>query len=136
MFLSGFFIGVVMIVYRVEHKKTNEGPYTGKIVSTKLTYENSRHQDNHHKNIYTDPFLCESWDSDFYCGFKTIKQFKRWFSNLDRVSLHLLGFILSKYEIDINMVIFGETQIGFIKQKAKKLETISLEKYIIKRGNK
>ena len=121
------------IIYRLEHKrikghKTYVGPYaaSGRTCSS-IWADNKGHGDNAHPSPRRDRKLSlviwdMKWEGKYHCGFKTLKELKKWFSPSERRRLSLQGFIITQYES--NKIIDGDKQVLFIPKKKYKRKII------------
>jgi len=65
----------------------------------------------------------------FKFGFKTFKQFKRWFACPNELlNLHNMGYQLAVYKVSKEQLQFGKSQIAFNARVAKKLIAIPLDR--------
>lgn len=115
-------------VFRVEHKskklkKVFAGPYSVSGVSSVEKWcesELNLHGDDTHPNPYSDKLLkkIKFYFSDgYHCGFKNIKQLKKWFTKKEMQKLSDLGFIVAQYESD--HVLIGDRQVLFMPQNKR-----------------
>ena len=59
---------------------------------------------------------------DWYCGFKSLAQYRRWFNNkATRKELVKHGATLVRYEVDVEFVRYGGHQVCFVKSEAQPL---------------
>lgn len=107
-----------MIVYRVEHKETGEGPYRG-LHNIKAIY--TAHNDDAHPTIWEDV-----WDSrevmvalidlgEALCGFRSLKDLRKWFKGFLRL-LKKHDFVIRAYETETYAV--GKKQVYFVPKRA------------------
>lgn len=107
-----------MKVYRVEHRKTGEGPYQNiddffKWRNVDHTYDNGR----------PNPFNCGGElekemrlgevENVYSFGFHKKKLYDRWFTGVERKRLAKLGYCLAIYEVDRKNVLLSTTQCAF-----------------------
>ena len=65
-------------------------------------------------------------DRDYIFGFESIEQYHRWvFNPYWRRELGRLGAVLSFYEVDERHVRKGLERLIFVKEKAKRVESVS-----------
>lgn len=112
-------------IFRVEHKskklkKVYAGPYSSSGVSSVEKWcenEFNLHGDDTHPDPYSDKLLKKmkfNLSAGLHCGFKNIKQLKKWFSKKEMQKLNELGFLVAQYESD--NVLFGDRQVLFVPQ--------------------
>lgn len=108
-------------VYRVVHKDTNEGPYRGSISGHPRvrSYGGLTGKPDAHPTPWCENIKLDGSD---VCGFRSIKQFKKWFLKEDRKHLVIKGFVLRKFKIEKKFVKYGDKQVVFRKSKARKIE--------------
>ena len=115
-----------MLVYRVEHEKTGEGPYAKK--GAKKQWEDGRPHDLEHgrptpfvdSNKNMQEFARNSFHImlfDYVFGFTTMAQYRKWFSKEERIKLKKNGFIVKKYKIKKRFIIVGDQQCMFKKKE-------------------
>lgn len=110
-----------VIVFRVEHKETNDGPYQG--TNAIMDDPALRHTFDHPtpNNDGIDP----NWwmwhaDDSWLCGFNGYKQFAKWFyKNSSNKNLRERGFVLRRYQVPKEEIKFGRMQVVFNRQCAK-----------------
>lgn len=125
-----------MIIYRFEDKN-HDGPYQ----KYKLfQYHNGT--DNHPterlKLRYSLKRKPKVTPEDYYAGFKSIYQLKKWFTASEIMAMFPHGLFLTIYNIPKEYVFFGRKQIYFYREKAlrvKQFTRIIEIKYVLKTGN-
>ena len=72
---------------------------------------------------------CDNMSSEFtdehYCGFESMKQYHKTFCQRIRTELCKTPTKLVCYKVNKRNVVFGNTQIGFIRSKAKVVKEVS-----------
>lgn len=119
-----------MVVYRVENEE-GVGPYHSSwYYHSEIGY---LHSNSKHPSIQTDKIIEGkigrlSYDEykKYFCGFKSLLQYKEWFSLRLRKLLKKHNFKLNIYKIDKRNVIQSDKQIVFKLSKAKFVKTIDL----------
>lgn len=106
-----------MLVYRVEHPLTHEGPYKHLSIRsehTDITAKMVRKHNNdiaNHPTPHNDGLRMQNPDA-YHCGFATLHAMRRWFDGyLDE--LHRIGFVLAELEVLDSGVFSGRKQVIF-----------------------
>lgn len=108
-----------MIVYRLEHKTSGDGPY-------RHDYDRSWRKGDHAflKRTPIPQLDILEWEfielgvAKYRFGFKSLKQLSKWFLKTELKELKKRGFVIRKYEVDKEHVLFGSKQVAFLKRKA------------------
>jgi len=109
-----------MIVYRVEHKETGKGPYRG-LHGINAIY--TAHNDDAHPTIWEDIWdsretmiaLVDLYDVDSLCGFRSLRDLRKWFKGFLRL-LKKHNFVIRAYETETYAV--GKKQVYFVPERA------------------
>lgn len=109
-----------MRVFRVE-LEYGTGPYT---VASPVKYvlQAKHNGSNKHPVSYSD---CDGFNDCHSCGFISIPQLKEWFAGFLRL-LHKNKFVISEYNIQVDIAVYGSRQIGFEKATAIKVRQYSI----------
>lgn len=105
-----------MLVYRVEHPLTHEGPYRHLSMRNEHTRITEKMVTRHNNDRYNHPTpyndgIRNNW-RECCCGFSTLDSLHRWFDGYLE-ELHHIGFALAKIEVPNDDVAFGEKQVVF-----------------------
>lgn len=123
-----------MLIYRVEHKDTGEGPYS---YDMHKTYTDERikimgaSQDREtHPSVWFDihPSQCALNPLDYFCGFDSIEALLIWFAGWYD-TLQSNGFIVSIY--DAQYTNHGTYQSTFHKPTATIVSKVSIESLLM-----
>jgi len=114
-----------VIVYRVEHKEDNGGPYRSdrfleKMEDVHSTDKRASHptrSDDFRQHLEDGVMTAEEFDT-CVCGFLSFALFSRWFKGFKR-ELKRAGFVLRLFETGHVFVGESERQIMFDREKAK-----------------
>ncbi len=111
------------LVYRVEDEY-GVGPYDGYIYRTGLEFLREHSTQNGHP---ASKFIRCNYSRDYYCGFKSITQLKKWFNQNERSALHSHGLKLSVYKVSETKYKKDKKQVVFLRSRAKLVDMKSLE---------
>lgn len=123
-----------MIVYRIQHSVSGDGPYCAlnddRVITDEVISALSHTQcSTAHPSVWLDcnphnrakKYSCY----DYYCGFNSWDQMIAWFMTAFD-ALYDSGFVVAVYEIDCRLVITGTYQIVFVRDAATLVETIAI----------
>lgn len=107
-----------MLVYRIEHSETNDGPYNG---------ENCIDFDHYYGDDHPSP---DNDGLDMYdyhkCGFKSKKQLHKWFNKEEIEKLHYYGFIMAIYNTPKGCTQISDNQLIFDTEYAHRISSHQL----------
>lgn len=110
-----------MIVYRVECKTCNLGPYNCDCLSWLPYRDQLRSKHSTDAFLAKHPGMCMDFPQkqsyggmeNYYCGFRNIQQLLNWFQEDEIEDMNANDFTLSHYETDTAIEGFSRTQIFF-----------------------
>lgn len=101
-----------MLIYRVEHPTTNEGPF----VMGEISLDNSRT----HPTPWSEGLNIKYYD---YCGCASMGMLQHWIKRKHIKNLKSKNYVVRTYKIDKNFVKHGRTQVLFEKLEAELIDT-------------
>jgi hypothetical protein len=106
-------------IYRIEWPETGAGPYNwGNAPSYPIELDGSCGR----------PMPQEDgiWaDRNYFYGFASLQQYSGWFGKRSQMRMELEGWILSHYLCRPRYVQRGETQVAFVRKKARYVQALS-----------
>jgi len=129
-----------MYIYRIEHAETHDGPYgcnTDYSADESLYNMGYKHVNKTHPNMWLDcmPVGKGFYREDHYCGFDSIERLVDWFDGWF-TALENNGFIVAIYSINPSLVDTGNYQSIFIRDKAERVDCISISDMLVMKGNR
>lgn len=119
-------MGKTAIVYRVEHKRTGDGPWTH------YGWSGFRSYDGHTPGDLPPP--CEDglgWPSSCeHCACASVSKLKRWFHDPHLRDLEEGGFVVRRYRVPRNMIRRGRHQVLFVREHSDVVGEYAPTRYV------
>lgn len=124
----------MIVLYRIEHNETELGVFKHNVNYIKPQWNDDRLKalELRTKELptpYTDKILKKlKFNKDYYCGFKSLRQYKYWFKNNESKIL-INEYNFSLYEITVKTALIGDKQIAFKKDDIISKVKININDY-------
>ena len=114
-----------MVVYRVEHRDSKNGPWTHNgwhIATANFPYKDFWH--GALPSPYGDSMSPPGFQQKNLCGVESLEKLVRWFPSTTRRAMHERGFVLRVFEV--KKPAMGRWQVAFSRKKAELLGELPL----------
>jgi hypothetical protein len=111
-------------VYRVQHPETGEGPY-GDYDHPEIGRLMYAHQNEAHPGPRNWASGMREWTPGMIFGFADREDLDEWFKGW-KMRLYRAGYVITRWEVEMDAIVFGHSQLAFWQEKGKLVETLPM----------